>query len=125
VQTIVLSHNPDIFPQIPNNISLTLSGHTHGGEIYIPVLGSPTVPSVFNQRYRKGYVVENNKNLYVSGGVGTLSRIRFCNSPEISILKLYAQDNKHKILNTKPKSGFTKNYIPYYNHLIKNNFSKI
>ena len=112
--TIVLSHNPDIFPQIPQNTSLTLSGHTHGGEIYIPYLGSPFVPSKYHQRYRKGYVVENNKHLYVSGGIATLSKFRFCNPPEVIFIKLYRQTPETKIENYNKNKGFSKNYIPYY-----------
>ena len=87
--TIVLMHNPDTFPEINRKISLCLAGHTHGGEIFIPFLGAPFVPSKYDQRYRKGYVIENNKHLYVSGGIGTLSRMRFCTLPEICIFTLY------------------------------------
>ena len=82
---IVLSHNPDAFPQIPKYVSLTLCGHTHGGEIYLPIIGSPFVPSDFGQRYRKGLIIENGKILYVSGGIASLSRFRFLNPPEISV----------------------------------------
>ena len=114
VPIIVLSHNPDLFPEIPNFVSLTLSGHTHGGEIIIPFIGSPFIPSKYGQRFRKGYIVENNKHLYVSGGIATTSRFRFCNPPEIVFLKLYKQEDKNKIVNTKPIKGINKNYIPIY-----------
>lgn len=107
--TIVLSHNPDVFPNMPDYVSLTLSGHTHGGEIYLPILGSPFVPSDFGQRYRKGLIIENGKVLYVCGGIACLSKLRFLNPPEISILTLYSQENK-KINDTKVKKGFNKNY---------------
>ena len=112
--TIVLSHNPDIFPQIPQNTSLTLCGHTHGGEIFIPYLGSPFVPSKYHQRYRKGYIVENNKHLYVSGGIATLSKFRFCNPPEVIFINMYKQTPETKIENFNKNKGISKNYIPYY-----------
>ncbi len=108
--TIVLMHNPDSFPSIPGDVSLTLSGHTHGGEIVFPFFGSPIVPSEYGQRYRKGHIVENGKHLYVSAGVASLSGFRFLNPPEISILTLYSQTSKTKIINTKPKTGFTKKH---------------
>lgn len=120
IPTIVLCHNPDIFPEIPENISLTLSGHTHGGEIYIPVLGAPFVPSKFGQRFRKGYIIENNKHLFVTSGIGTLSVFRFLNPPEIVLLTINSQTSTTP--NTKQLKGFHKNYIPQYNQIV--NFVK-
>ena len=112
--TLVLSHNPDMFPRIPQEVSLTLSGHTHGGEIFIPILGSPTVPSKYHERYRKGYIVEKNKHLFVTSGVATLSHLRFCNPPEIIFLELHQQTKSTKVFNTKRLTGKFKNLIPYY-----------
>ncbi len=94
--TIFLSHNPDVFPQVPKDVSLTLSGHTHGGEVVLPILGAPFVPSAYGGKYSKGYVVENNKHLFVTSGVGTLSRHRLLNPPEIVLLNLYSQKGKAK-----------------------------
>lgn len=114
IPTIVLSHNPDVFPNIPQNVSLTVSGHTHGGEVYLPVIGAPMVPSNYHQRFRKGYIIENNKHLFVTSGIGTLSGFRFLNPPEIVILEIYSQTPQTKTTDTKPLKGFHKNYIPLY-----------
>jgi predicted MPP superfamily phosphohydrolase len=73
---VLMAHEPDIFPKVPANVALTLSGHTHGGQIR--VLGySPVVPSRFGNRYAYGHVVERGpgvetaeKHLLVSGGLG-------------------------------------------------------
>ncbi len=107
---MVLAHNPDSFFDIPENVSLTLSGHTHGGEINLPFLGSPIVPSEFGQRYRKGHIIEDGRHLYVSGGVATLSGFRFLNPPEISILKLYSEAGCRRVMNTREKKGFNKKH---------------
>ena len=108
---IVLSHNPDTFDDIPSNVSLILGGHTHGGEIKLPFLGAPFVPSNYGQRFVKGHVVEDNKHIYITSGIGTLSRLRFGNIPEIVILNLYSQENKQNIIqNTKPRKGFGKEF---------------
>ena len=107
---IVLSHNPDLFFDMPKSVSLTLSGHTHGGEISLPLLGSPIVPSEFGQRYRKGHIIEDGKHLYVVGGVATLSGFRFLNPPEIVILNLYSETGHKKIMNTRVKRGFNKKH---------------
>src|SRR5262249_37930363 len=57
---ILLAHEPDIFPRVPERVSLTLSGHTHGGQVR--VLGySPVVPSRFRNRYAYGHIVENDR----------------------------------------------------------------
>ncbi|AZO39716.1 metallophosphoesterase [Mesorhizobium sp. M7D.F.Ca.US.005.01.1.1] len=80
---ILLAHEPDIFPKVPWRVSLTLSGHTHGGQIRL--FGySPVVPSRFGNRYAYGHVVENDRNLIVSGGLGfSILPVRFGMRPEI------------------------------------------
>lgn len=66
---ILLAHEPDIFPEVSDRISLTLSGHTHGGQVNI--FGwKPIVPSKYGNRYAEGHVVENGHHLIVSRGLG-------------------------------------------------------
>ena len=115
--TVVLTHNPDYFPQMPNFVSLTLSGHTHGGEIVLPFIGSFFIPSEYGQRYRNGYIIENNKHLFVSRGVATLSGGRFLDPPEINILTLYSQ--KEIPQNTKVINGIKSNYAPKTIRILK------
>lgn len=115
--TVVLTHNPDYFPQMPNFVSLTLSGHTHGGEIVLPFIGSFFIPSEYGQRYRNGYIIENNKHLFVSRGVATLSGGRFLDPPEINILTLYSQ--KEIPQNTKVINGIKSNYTPKRMRILK------
>ncbi|MGX5845591.1 metallophosphoesterase [Mesorhizobium sp. PL10] len=80
---ILLAHEPDIFPKVPWRVSLTLSGHTHGGQVRL--FGySPVVPSRFGNRFAYGHVVENDRNLIVSGGLGfSIAPVRFGMRPEI------------------------------------------
>ena len=86
---ILFTHNPDIFPDVPPRVSLTLAGHTHGGQVNLPLIGRPVVPSHYGQRYAFGHVVEDGRHLYVSGGVGTsMIPVRFRVPPEILILSL-------------------------------------
>lgn len=66
---LLLAHEPDIFPEVPARVALTLSGHTHGGQIRL--LGyAPVVPSRFRQRYLYGHIVEAGRHLIVSAGLG-------------------------------------------------------
>ena len=88
---ILLCHEPDIFPRVPaGRVSLTLSGHTHGGQVRI--LGhSPVVPSRYGNRYAYGHVVEEGKHLVVSGGIGTsILPVRFGVPPEITLIRIGA-----------------------------------
>ena len=86
---ILLAHEPDIFPKVPERFSLTLSGHTHGGQVNLPFIGRPIVPSRFGQRYAYGHVVEGEKHLIVSGGLGLSNLpVRFGVPPEIVLIEL-------------------------------------
>ncbi len=87
--TIVLSHAPDFFADLALPYELTLSGHTHGGQVYIPFIGRPVVPSKYSDRYAIGLIEEDGRQLFVTAGVGTsILRIRFLCPPEIALLTL-------------------------------------
>lgn len=85
---LMMAHEPDIFPSMPERVSLTLSGHTHGGQVR--VFGySPIVPSRYGNRYAYGHVVEEGRHLLVTGGLGcSIAPIRFGSPPEIALLDL-------------------------------------
>ena len=87
---IAFTHNPDIFPILPQAIALTIAGHTHGGQVCFPFVGCPVVPSKFGQLYARGHVMEDGKHLYVSSGVGTsIIPVRFLVPPEVSMLEIH------------------------------------
>ncbi len=89
VASIAFTHNPDVFPEIPDRIALTLAGHTHGGQVDLPFLGTPVVPSRFGDRYARGHVVEGGRHLFVTSGLGTsLLPVRFRVPPEIALLRV-------------------------------------
>jgi predicted MPP superfamily phosphohydrolase len=68
---ILLVHEPDIFPRVPPRVALTFAGHTHGGQIRVPLIWPAFVPSRYGKRYAYGHVVERDRHLIVSGGLGT------------------------------------------------------
>jgi hypothetical protein len=87
--TIALTHNPDVFPNISGSVLLTIAGHTHGGQVNLPLLGRRIVPSQFGERYAAGLVIEGSKHLFVTTGVGTsIIPVRFRVVPEIAVLTL-------------------------------------
>jgi len=88
---ILLAHEPDIFPQVPERVALTLSGHTHGGQVRL--FGwSPVVPSRYGNRFAYGHVTERGCDLVVSGGIGcSIAPVRFGVVPEITVVELSAR----------------------------------
>ena len=86
---MLAAHEPDIFPKVPARVSLTLAGHTHGGQVALPVVGRMIVPSAYGQRYAYGHVVEDGRHLIVSGGLGcSMIPVRFGVPPEVVVIDL-------------------------------------
>jgi predicted MPP superfamily phosphohydrolase len=87
---ILMAHEPDIFPSVPERVALTVCGHMHGGQVRF--FGyAPYAPSKFGNRYVYGHIVEGGRNLIVSGGLGCSGLpIRFGAPPEIVIVALGA-----------------------------------
>lgn len=90
--TLLLVHEPDVFESFPRldvAPTLTLAGHTHGGQVWLPLLGRRVVPSDYGERYAYGHIVENGRHLFVTSGVGTsIFPVRFLVPPEIALLTL-------------------------------------
>lgn len=86
---IVITHTPDVFLQLPSQVLLTLAGHTHGGQVNLPFLGRRVVPSNYGDRFAIGKIEENERELFVTPGIGTsIIPVRFRVPPEISVLTL-------------------------------------
>lgn len=89
---IVLAHNPDVFPRLPQRVQLLLAGHTHGGQVRFPIIGSVINPSNYGQRYARGHIYENGHHLFVTTGIGTsIIPVRFNVPPEIVLLTVKSQ----------------------------------
>jgi len=91
--TIVLSHNPDFVEAIDDRrVGLVLSGHTHGGQVFVPGYGSPILPSKFGQKYAQGLVQGPTARVYVSRGIGTVGPpVRLFCRPEVVLITLTAR----------------------------------
>jgi predicted MPP superfamily phosphohydrolase len=84
---IVLSHNPDLFPQLPSRPSLTLAGHTHGAQVNLPLVRDRVTPSRYGDRYAGGLARDGDRVMYVSRGIGTSGYpVRFRAAPEVVLL---------------------------------------
>lgn len=86
--TILLSHNPDTKNQLAAYPwQLMLSGHTHGGQVYLPGLGAPLAP-VKDKKYVRGLHQIQDRWLHITKGVGNLHGVRFNCRPEVSLLEI-------------------------------------
>lgn len=88
---LAFTHNPDIFYELPNRIALTFAGHTHGGQVNLPVLGRLIVPSRYGEKFALGHISEGGGNMFVTTGIGTsILPVRFRVPPEIAVAVLTA-----------------------------------
>ncbi|MGD9923703.1 MAG: metallophosphoesterase [Pseudorhodoplanes sp.] len=88
---ILMAHEPDIFTSVPERVSLTLAGHTHGGQVRLPLVWPAFVPSQYGARFAYGHIVEGGRDLIVSGGLGTsVVPLRVGVPPEIVHVELAA-----------------------------------
>ncbi|HOS80197.1 MAG TPA: metallophosphoesterase [Anaerolineae bacterium] len=86
---ILLVHTPDFVALLPaGRLDLVLSGHTHGGQVRLPLVGAPIVPSCEGQKYAGGWV-PGSPPVYVSRGIGLIApAVRFNCRPELPVLRL-------------------------------------
>ncbi len=89
--TILLSHRPELFEAyISNNIDLVLSGHAHGGQFRLPLVGGLAAPDQgLFPKYDAGIYTEGSTNMVVSRGIGnSIIPLRFNNRPEVILIEL-------------------------------------
>ena len=85
---ILLSHTPDIFPKVPKSVNITLAGHTHGGQVRIPIFGPIFTASAYHDKYAKGLIIEKGKKLITTTGIGvSILPIRFNCLPEVVVIE--------------------------------------
>ena len=88
---LALVHEPDYFDVMSaqRDILLQVSGHTHGGQCRVPLIGYAPAKVDFGRKYIKGAFTRGNSNLFVTSGVGTVGlRVRFACPPELAVLTL-------------------------------------
>ena len=87
---LVLMHNPDGFEKpLQPGAQLILAGHTHGGQVNLPFIGPPIVPSQFGAKYAHGLFQKADAQMYVNRGLGLIyPPVRFNCRPEIAVLHL-------------------------------------
>ncbi|MGH8504742.1 MAG: metallophosphoesterase [Stenotrophobium sp.] len=87
---IAMTHDPALFPKVPARVSLLLAGHTHGGQVRLPLIGAPAI-RFLDLPYTAGHYRQQT-DLFVSSGIGTSNlAVRFGVPPEISVLTVHQQ----------------------------------
>jgi predicted MPP superfamily phosphohydrolase len=81
---ILLAHEPFIFPRVPKRVTLTLAGHTHGGQVNVPGFGNPLVSRRIRPEWAYGHVEDDGRHMIVSAGLGvSIVPARFNRPPEL------------------------------------------
>ena len=92
--TIVLMHEPDQIDEFKDkhkDFNVAFAGHSHLGQVRLPFLGAIWTPVGSKKYYDEHYLVDN-KDLYISGGIGTTTlKLRFYNKPSITLYRFYAK----------------------------------
>jgi uncharacterized protein len=82
---ILLSHSPDLLYRARGwNADLMFSGHNHGGQIRLPLVGAVFMPSRYSRRFDRGFFRANGTLLYVNEGIAGKHPVRFGCPPEVS-----------------------------------------
>jgi predicted MPP superfamily phosphohydrolase len=85
---IGLFHSPIFFDKVAGKTELNLAGHSHGGQIYIPLISSFWTPKGTGS-YMQGWFQKNQSKLYVTRGIGTsILPLRFNSYPELAIINI-------------------------------------
>jgi hypothetical protein len=86
---VVLSHSPDPFPILSRDVDFMLAGHTHCGQIRLPLIGAISTMSAYGDRYACGLIRENGRTLIVGAGLGTsLLPLRLGAVPDMWLIRL-------------------------------------
>lgn len=92
---LLLSHSPDPFAELPRDIGLMVAGHTHCGQIRLPLIGALTSVSRFGDRYECGLIEEEGRRLIVTAGVGTsILPLRLGAVPDLWLITLSGERDR-------------------------------
>jgi len=92
--TLVLVHNPALVELFSDRTCVALAGHTHGGQIKLPLLTRREVRRIGAKHYRAGWYTVGNARLYVNRGLGQVGvPFRFLCRPEIALFTLIPADD--------------------------------
>jgi uncharacterized protein len=92
VTPLVLIHNPVVAERFQSRKCVALAGHTHGGQINLPIIRDYAVWRIGVKRYRAGWFDVSSVKMYVNRGIGNTGvRFRINTPPEVAVFTLNVQ----------------------------------
>jgi predicted MPP superfamily phosphohydrolase len=86
---IILTHSPDIVPDLPSPVDMVFTGHTHCGQATLPLIGQVASVSRYGLRFNCGMIVDKGQRIVVGAGVGTSGLwLRFATPPDMWLVTL-------------------------------------
>ena len=86
---LVVTHSPDVIPRVPRTLTFVAAGHTHCGQIRLPLIGAVTYMSRFGNRFACGHIVEGDRHIFIGAGLGTsILPLRFGAVPDLWLVTL-------------------------------------
>lgn len=86
---VLITHSPDIFPDLPEPVAVVFAGHTHCGQIALPLIGALSYVSRYGDRFACGDIVDRGQRLFVGAGLGTsILPMRFGAPPDVWLVTL-------------------------------------
>ena len=86
---LIVSHSPDIVPDLPRRVAAVFAGHTHCGQIRLPLIGAISYVSRYGDRFACGDIRDGEQRLFVGAGLGTsILPLRFMTPPDVWLVTL-------------------------------------
>lgn len=92
---LLLTHSPDIVPDLPRPVAAVFAGHTHCGQIRFPFIGALTYVSRYGDRFACGDIRDGRQRVFVGAGLGTsLLPLRYLTPPDAWLITLKPKDSR-------------------------------
>lgn len=86
---ILVTHSPDLLPDLPSPVAAIFAGHTHCGQIRLPVVGAISYVSRYGDRFACGDITDGAQRLFVGAGLGTsILPLRYGAPPDVWLVTL-------------------------------------
>lgn len=86
---LILSHSPDVVPDLPHPVAAVFAGHTHCGQIRFPIVGALSYVSRYGDRFACGDIRDGEQRVFVGAGLGTsILPLRFNTPPDVWLVTL-------------------------------------
>jgi len=90
---VLVTHTPDVIPSLDGNFAAVFAGHTHCGQISLPLIGPISTFSLYGRRFACGDITDEGQRIFVGAGLGTsLLPLRFGVPPDVWLVSFGPED---------------------------------